>query len=117
WQTMIPRQTYSQLRIFLSSHAQRQSGQTRRVRLRQVESIAGSPSSRYSRPIRDQLHLPLAWVIRRVDVGQAPRTDRVDLNDGLALRPAAVVLALGHDREAAGPERLARALVEAVAHS
>src|SRR5205085_11456165 len=68
------------------------------------------------KPSRDELHLPLTWVIRRVDVGQAPGANRVHLNNGLPFRPAIVVLALGHDREAAGPQRLACVLVERVAH-
>src|SRR5205807_3990508 len=48
---------------------------------------------------------------------QAPRTDRIDLNDGLALRPPIVVLTLRHDGEAACPERLAGVLIELVTHS
>src|ERR671924_1278123 len=55
-------------------------------------------------------------IVRRIDVGDGPRSDAVNLPDGLLARPHEVASPRWHDRDAAGSQRAGLGPVEHVSH-
>ena len=76
---------------------------------------ARSRSDRLAKPFRQPSAskelLGLAWVVLRMHVGHAPRSYRVDLDDGLLVENSVVWHSRRKDKEAAGRQRLGLARV------
>lgn len=81
---------------------------------------ARSRSDRLAKPFRQPSAskelLGLAWVVLRMHVGHAPRSYRVDLDDGLLVENSVVWHSRRKDKEAAGRQRLGLARVGLLAH-